>query len=118
MHYLRIYNGDEGATRLDDREIEFSPAPGPTPSAPPIDFSVALPAKNMLFLRAPAGWEDRAHPAPMLQWLFLLSGRVTITAGSSTRELKAGDVFLVEDTAPPGHGLTVLEDAVFAAVRL
>ena len=32
--------------------------------------------------------------------------------------LSTGDVILVEDTTGPGHGTTVLEDAVVAVVRV
>ena len=70
-----------------------------------------------MLIRFSAGWTDPEHPAPARQWMFVLSGRGVTTAGDETRHWGPGDVFLLEDTSPPGHGTTVLEDAVLAVVR-
>ena len=116
MRYLRVYNDDHGETRFGEGDIEFAPAAF-APPAPPIDVSPAVPARELLFIRFAAGWTDPAHPAPARQWMLVLSGRGETTAGGETRSWGPGDVVLLEDTAPPGHGTTILEDALFAVVR-
>jgi len=116
MHYTRIYNGDDGAARLEDGEVSFLSAVFAAP-APPLDVSPTVPVREMMFIRVPAGWTDPAHPAPARQWMLVLSGRGETTCGDETRQWGPGDALLVEDTAPPGHATTVLEDAVLAVVR-
>jgi len=116
MRYVRLYNGEDGGSRFEDCEIPFASATF-APPAPPLDVSDAIPAREALFIRFDAGWTDPAHPAPARQWMFVLSGRGETTAGEETRSWATGDVFLVEDTVPPGHATTILEDAVFAVVR-
>jgi hypothetical protein len=116
MRYTRIYNGGDGTSRFEGADVSFASAVFAAP-APPLDVSPAVPAREMMFIRMPAGWTDMAHPAPARQWMFVLSGRGETTAGGETRAWGAGDAFLVEDTAPPGHATTVLENAVFAVVR-
>ena len=115
MRYLRLVN-DGGSTRFDEGEIDFARSVF-APPAPPLDVSPAWPAREMLFIRFPAGWTDPSHPAPARQWMFVLAGRGEVTAGAETRPWGAGDVILLEDVAPPGHGTRVLEDALFAVVR-
>ena len=116
MQYTRIYNADDGRTRFEAVEVSFVRAEF-VPPAPPLDVSAATPARETLFIRFSAGWTDPAHPAPARQWMFILSGRGETTAGDETRSWGPGIVFLLEDTAPPGHGTTILEDAVVAVVR-
>jgi quercetin dioxygenase-like cupin family protein len=87
------------------------------PPAPPLDVSAAVPVREMLVIRFAAGWSDPAHPSPARQWMFVLAGRGETTVGTETREWGPGQVFLLEDTAPPGHGTTILEDTLIAVVR-
>jgi len=115
MKYIHVYN-DGGETRFEDQEISFAGAVF-APPAPPLDVSPAHPAREMLFIRFEAGWTDPAHPSPARQWMFVLAGRGETTAGGETRQWGPGHVFLLEDTRPPGHGTTILEDAVLAVVR-
>jgi hypothetical protein len=117
MRYVRIYNDERGQARFEDREISFAPAVF-APPAPPLDVSSAEPIRELLFIRFSAGWSDAAHPAPAQQWMFILSGRGETTAGGETRSWRSGDVFLLEDTAPPGHATSVFEDTVMAVARL
>jgi hypothetical protein len=116
MRYVRIYCDDDGRARFDDGEISFTTAVF-APPAPPLEVSAAITAREMMFIQFKAGWTDAAHPAPARQWMFVLSGRGETTAGAETRSWGPGDVFLLEDTSPPGHATTVLEDAVLAVVR-
>lgn len=116
MRYTRIYNGEDGTSRFEDAEVSFASAVF-APPAPPLDVSPAVRSHELMFIRIPAGWTDAAHPVPARQWMFVLSGRGETTAGGETRAWGPGDAFLVEDTAPPGHASTALEDVVFAVVR-
>jgi hypothetical protein len=116
MQYARIFTDDDGTSRFEDGEVSFASAEF-APPAPPLDVSSAVPARDLLFISLPAGWTDRAHPAPARQWMFLLSGRGEVTAGGETRQFGPGDTVLVEDTVAPGHSTTFLEDTVIAVVR-
>jgi quercetin dioxygenase-like cupin family protein len=115
VRYLRVYN-DRGGTRFEDCEVAFASAAF-APPAPPIDVSAAVPTRELLFIRFDAGWVDPSHPSPARQWMFVLSGQGEITAGAETRTWRRGDVLLLEDTSAPGHGTTVIDDALLAVVR-
>ena len=117
MRYLRVYNADDGRTRFEDCETSFTSADF-APPAPPIEVTAATPAREVRFIRFEAGWSDAAHPAPACQWMFVLSGWGESTASGETRVWGPGTVILLEDTSPPGHGTTILEDAVLAVVRV
>jgi quercetin dioxygenase-like cupin family protein len=117
VQYIRVFNDDDGETRFEDRELSFESAVF-APPAPPLDVSPASPAREMMFIHFDAGWHDAAHPSPARQWMFVLSGRGETTAGGETRQWGPGHVFLLEDTEGPGHGTTILEDAVLAVVRV
>ena len=116
MHYVRIVTDDNGQARFKDGEISFASAVF-APPAPPLDVSALINVREMVFIRFSAGWSDAAHPAPAQQWMFVLSGRGETTASGETRAWGPGDVFLLEDTSPPGHATAVFEDAVLAVVR-
>jgi len=116
VRYVRIYNDADGTTRFEDREVSFEPAVF-APPAPELDVSAAVAVSEMLVIRFTAGWSDPLHPSPARQWMFVLSGRGETTAGAEPRAWGPGSVFLLEDTDPPGHGTTVLEDALLAVVR-
>lgn len=115
MRYLRLYNA-EGSTRFGEGEIELTSQVF-APPAPALDVSDPVDRGDLLVIRFAAGWSDPSHPAPARQWMLVLSGRGEVTAGDETRTWSAGDVILLEDTEPPGHGTRVLEDAVLAVVR-
>ena len=116
MRYIRLHNDNVGQSRFEDRDVSFVGAAF-APPAPPLDVSAAVPVREMMFIRFPAGWTDPAHPAPARQWMFVLTGRGETTAGDETRSWGPGAAFFLEDTSPPGHATTVHEDAVIAVVR-
>lgn len=116
MRYVRLYNDANGEARFEDRDMSFSTAVF-APPAPPLDVSAPIDMRELMFIRFAAGWTDAEHPAPARQWMFILSGRGETTAGGETKSWAAGDVFLLEDTEPPGHATTILEDTVMAVAR-
>ena len=116
MRYVRLYNDEDGRTRFANGETSFASADF-APPAPPLEVSTAVPVREMMFIRFPAGWTDSAHPAPARQWMFVLTGRGESTASGETKAWGPGDVFFLEDMSPPGHGTTVIEDAILAVVR-
>lgn len=117
MRYTRIYNDDDGASRLESAEVSFASEVF-APPAPPMGVSPASPAQAVMFIRLPTGWTDDAHPAPARQWMLILSGRGQVSASGETMHWGPGDALLAEDTAPPGHATTVHDEAVVAVVRL
>jgi quercetin dioxygenase-like cupin family protein len=116
MRYVRVYSDEEGHSRFENGETSFDTAAF-APPGPPLEVSMPVSVREMMFIRFPTGWTDPAHPAPARQWMFVLSGRGETTAGGETRSWGPGDVFFLEDTTAPGHGTTVVEEAVFAVVR-
>jgi hypothetical protein len=117
VRYLHIHNDENGEARFHVGEVSFASAVF-APPAPPLDVSAAMGVREMMFTQFPAGWTDAAHPTPARQWMLVLSGRGETSAGGETRLWGAGDVILLEDTVPPGHATTILEDTLIAVVRL
>ena len=116
MRYVRLYNDEDLVTRFEDREFHFAPADF-APPAPPVDVSAPTSASAVMMLRFPAGWSDPMHPAPARQWMYLLVGEASITAGGETRRFSPGAVLLVEDTEGPGHASEMITDTLVAVVR-
>jgi quercetin dioxygenase-like cupin family protein len=117
VRYLRLYSDEDGESRFEDLEFRFSPREF-APPAPSVDVSDAVQASAFMMLRMPKGWSDAAHPTPARQFMILIAGSVEVAAGSESRVLSAGDVLLAEDTKPPGHSTTVLDDAFVAVTRI
>lgn len=117
MKYVRLYTDDDSVARFEDLELDFAPADF-APPAPPLDVSEPQPASAVMMIRFEAGWEDEAHPAPARQWMYLLSGEVTVIAGGESREFGPGAVLLAEDTDGAGHASRAVTDALVAVVRI
>jgi quercetin dioxygenase-like cupin family protein len=117
VNYLRLYTDDHGDARFEDLQFTFAPRAF-APPAPPVDVSDPIQASAFMMLRLPKGWRDGAHPAPARQFMIVVDGLVEVSAGGETRLLSPGDVLLAEDTAPPGHATTVIDDAFVAVTRL
>jgi quercetin dioxygenase-like cupin family protein len=117
VNYLRLYTDDHGDSRFEDVQFTFT-ARDFAPPAPSVDVSDAVRASAFMMLQLPKGWRDAAHPTPARQFMIIVEGLVEVSAGGETRLLSPGDVLLAEDTAPPGHATTVIDDAVVAVTRL
>jgi hypothetical protein len=117
LNYVRVYTDADKVTRFEDLDYRLVPTVF-APPAPPVAVSDVMVASGVLFLHAPAGWSDAAHPAPARQLLMVLSGEFEGSASGGTRTFTAGDVVLLEDTDGPGHGMTALTDLLLAIVRV
>lgn len=90
-------------------------------NAPPLDVSAVHAASGFEALRFPADWTGGWHNSPHRQWGFILSGAVCVTTSDgTTRELRAGEAFLLEDTHGKGHLTRVIGggDVVWVAVQI
>ena len=103
MKYARIYADAQGETHFDDIEPQFQQREV-VPGKPSIDFTQAMAADNVVFIRAPAGLTIDYHPAPSRHLLVVISGqcRLTVSDGE-TRQFGPGQTILVEDTLGKGH---------------
>ena len=62
-------------------------------------LSARLPATGIIFRETSGDYDISWHPAPRRQYIINLTGGVKITASDGeAREIKAGEVILVEDT--------------------
>ena len=67
-------------------------------------LSARLPATGIIFRETSGDYDLSWHPAPRRQYIINLDGGVKITASDGeAREIKAGEVILVEDTTGKGH---------------
>ena len=117
LNYVRVYTDADKVTRFEDLDYRLVPTVF-APPAPPVAVTDPMAASGVLFLRAPAGWSDPAHPAPARQLVLVLSGEFEGTADGRSRRFSAGDVVLLEDTDGPGHGMHVVSDLLLAIVRV
>ena len=116
MRYARLFADDSGESHFDDIEIEFT-ATDYVQSAAPIDFSKTLPASQVAFMRAPAGWASDFHVSSARNMFVVLSGEWEVTASDGeSRRFTVGSALLVEDTTGKGHSSRVVSDAESVAV--
>lgn len=110
MRYARLFADDSGESHFDDIEIEFTAADY-VPSAAPLDLSAPLPASQVAFMRAPAGWTSEFHVSSARNMFVVLSGEWEVTASDGeSRRFAAGSALLVEDTTGQGHSSRVVSD--------
>lgn len=120
MRYARLFADDSGESHFDEVEIEFT-ATNYVQSAAPLDFSAALPASHVAFMRAPAAWTSDFHVSTARNMFVVLSGEWEVTASDGeSRRFPAGTALLVEDTTGTGHSSRVVSvtESVAASVEL
>jgi hypothetical protein len=67
-------------------------------------LSARLPATGIIFRETSGDYDLSWHPAPRRQYIINLNAGVKITASDGeAREIKAGEIVLVEDTTGKGH---------------
>jgi hypothetical protein len=107
MKITRLYVDAQGETHFQDVEIPYE---GEGLGG---KMSKRLPATGIVFRETPATYDYDWHNAPRKQYIINLDGAVRITVSDGeTRTIKAGDVFLVEDTTGKGHISRAVEGKV------
>jgi Cupin domain len=114
FHHLYADDGDESHWR--DVEVALQERVF-APPAQGIHVSHAESVTSMMFLRLPAGWDEPAHLTQKKQTLICLSGAIRVTASDGeAREIRAGDVWLMEDLIGKGHHTRVISGEDFNAI--
>lgn len=103
LRYIRLYADEDGESHFEHVDVALAPTDY-APPAPPINVSFPLPARQLIFLSVPPGWEGDWHPSPVRQFMFFTAGTLEIEASDGDVCLfKAGDVALGEDIHGKGH---------------
>ncbi len=103
MKYLVLYSDNNGESHFKDVEVKFEPV-NFAPPAPPVGLSSFIPARQLVFFNAHSGWYGDWHPAPKRQFFCCISGEFELTTtDGQIRNIRSGDVLLLEDTTGKGH---------------
>ena len=98
MQIHNLYADDNGESHFRDVEIEWVNDMGYG------QLSDRLPAAGIIFRKTSGDYNLDWHPAPRRQYIINLDAAVQVTASDGeVRVIKAGEVFLVEDTCGKGH---------------
>jgi len=116
--YTHLFADDAGESHFQNIEIEFAAADY-APLAAPLDLSAFTEAKQIGFMRAPAGWSSDWHPSSARNFFVVLSGEWEVTASDGEmRKFGVGSSLLVEDTKGKGHKSRVVGEADSLAVMI
>jgi hypothetical protein len=114
----RMYHDESGESHFIDEMLEVTAA-NFAPPAPPIYVSGGVPAKQVVYLFLPKGWEGDFHPAPRRQIMTLISGALeSSVSDGETRHFAPGATTLVEDTEGKGHSTRAHDDSVLVVSQL
>ena len=103
LMYARIFVDDNGCSHFEDCTLPLETRDFAPPTTP-LEVSALMPAEGFAVLRFAPGWSGPWHPSPYRQWIFMLSGSVTVSVGDGTeRTLSTGDVVLLDDVGTKGH---------------
>ena len=98
MRIHNLYTDANGESHFRDIEVEWVETRNFS------KLSARLPATGIIFRETSGDYDLSWHPAPRRQYIINLDGGVKITASDGeAREIKAGEVILVEDTTGKGH---------------
>jgi hypothetical protein len=98
MRIHNLYTDETGESHFRDIEVEWVEERNFS------KLSARLPATGIIFRQTSGDYDLSWHPAPRRQYIINLDGGVKITASDGeAREIKAGEVILVEDTTGKGH---------------
>lgn len=113
--FTSVVTNQDGGSSFADGEVSLSTQRVAEGTPPMLVGSIPSTAGVMYLRTGP--FEGTPHPAPRRQWVIMLRGalRVAITDGTS-REFRAGDLLLLEDTSGTGHVQTTVGDPPFEAL--
>jgi uncharacterized cupin superfamily protein len=113
--FTRIVANQDGGSSFADGEVSLS-SQHIAAGTPPMLTGPIPSTAGVIYLRT-GPFEGTPHPAPRKQWLVMLRGalRVSVTDGTS-REFRAGDLLLLEDTSGTGHVQATVGDPPFEAL--
>ena len=98
MRIHNLYADDKGQSHWRDIEVEWAESRNFS------KLSKRLSATGIIFRQTAGDYDLDWHPAPRRQYIINLDGGVRITASDGeARDIKAGEVILVEDTHGKGH---------------
>ena len=98
MRIHNLYTDANGESHFRDIEIDWVEERNFS------KLSARLPATGIIFRETSGNYDLSWHPAPRRQYIINLNAGVKITASDGeSREIKAGEVILVEDTTGKGH---------------
>lgn len=98
MRIHNLYADDKGESHWRDIEVEWAESRNFS------KLAKRQPATGIIFRQTSGDYDLDWHPAPRRQYIINLDGGVRITASDGeARDIKAGEVILVEDTHGKGH---------------
>ena len=98
MRIHHLYADEDGVSHFKDIEVEW------VEENYGGQLSQRFPATGIIFRRVPPTYDLDWHNAPRRQYIINLDAGVKVTASDGeSREIGAGEVFLVEDTHGQGH---------------
>ena len=104
MIVTRIFAADDGAARIERRQVPMQPDRSGRPT------SADLPALRLFFRDTPPAHVHDKHRAPQRQFIVVVSGVGEIELDDGTRQRFApGALLFVEDTTGAGHITRTLE---------
>ena len=93
-----LYDDVNGVSHFRDIEIEWSEERNFS------KYSARMPANGIIFRETSGDYNLDWHPAPRRQYIVNLDAGAQITASDGeVREIKAGEIILVEDISGKGH---------------
>lgn len=114
----RMYHDESGESHFIDEMVEVTAA-NFAPPAPSLYVSEGVPAKQVVYLFLPKGWEGDFHPAPRRQFMTMISGSLESTVSDGeTRHFVPGNTTLTEDTEGKGHSSKAHEDTIMIVSQL
>ena len=98
MRIHNLYEDQNGESHFRDIEIEWAEERNFS------KYSAWMPANGIIFRETSGDYDLDWHPAPRRQYIVNLDAGVKITASDGeSREIKAGEIILVEDLTGKGH---------------
>ncbi len=116
MKIHRLYADENGESHWADVSVTLVEKSF-APPAQAIELSEPDQAKQTMFLRLKAGWNEPVHPTPVAQRLICLRGSVQVTASDGeARTIGPGDIWQMEDKSGRGHHTVVTSAEDFECV--